>query len=138
MREQDPPQAFVLRGRGVERFDTDDRRRLGDRADHGQLGIDVLPGTCRSYIGTRVGETDWWGKPPYWAKASEQKLIQVDIDHDILGNVRPVDVAVQADVGEFLRALAEVYAQDDAKEKFVQDFVAAWAKVMELDRFDLA
>ena len=37
-----------------------------------------------------------------------------------------------------LRALAEVYAQDDAKEKFVQDFVAAWAKVMDLDRFDLA
>jgi catalase-peroxidase len=36
-----------------------------------------------------------------------------------------------------LRALAEVYAQDDAKEKFVQDFVAAWVKVMELDRFDL-
>ncbi|MEM6756897.1 MAG: catalase-peroxidase, partial [Planctomycetota bacterium] len=37
-----------------------------------------------------------------------------------------------------LRALAEVYASDDAGEKFVNDFVAAWAKVMELDRFDLA
>ncbi len=37
-----------------------------------------------------------------------------------------------------LRALAEVYAQDDAKEKFVHDFVAAWNKVMNLDRFDLA
>ena len=37
-----------------------------------------------------------------------------------------------------LRALAEVYASADAKEKFVQDFVAAWTKVMELDRFDLA
>ncbi len=36
-----------------------------------------------------------------------------------------------------LRALAEVYAQDDAKEKFVHDFVAAWNKVMSLDRFDL-
>ena len=36
-----------------------------------------------------------------------------------------------------LRALAEVYACDDAKEKFVHDFVAAWNKVMELDRFDL-
>ncbi len=36
-----------------------------------------------------------------------------------------------------LRALAEVYASDDAKEKFVHDFVAAWAKVMDLDRFDL-
>ncbi|MGO9784147.1 MAG: catalase/peroxidase HPI [Streptosporangiaceae bacterium] len=37
-----------------------------------------------------------------------------------------------------LRALAEVYASDDAKEKFIRDFVAAWDKVMNLDRFDLA
>jgi len=37
-----------------------------------------------------------------------------------------------------LRALAEVYASSDAQEKFVRDFVAAWAKVMNLDRFDLA
>jgi catalase-peroxidase len=36
-----------------------------------------------------------------------------------------------------LRALAEVYACEDSKEKFVQDFVAAWSKVMNLDRFDL-
>jgi catalase-peroxidase len=37
-----------------------------------------------------------------------------------------------------LRALAEVYAQDDSQEKFVRDFIAAWNKVMNLDRFDLA
>jgi catalase-peroxidase len=37
-----------------------------------------------------------------------------------------------------LRALAEVYACDDNKRKFVEDFVAAWSKVMNLDRFDLA
>ncbi len=37
-----------------------------------------------------------------------------------------------------LRALAEVYAQNDAKEKFVADFVAAWTKVMDADRFDVA
>ena len=36
-----------------------------------------------------------------------------------------------------LRAIAEVYASDDAREKFVRDFVEAWAKVMDLDRFDL-
>jgi catalase-peroxidase len=35
-----------------------------------------------------------------------------------------------------LRALAEVYACDDAKEQFARDFVAAWVKVMNLDRFD--
>jgi catalase-peroxidase len=37
-----------------------------------------------------------------------------------------------------LRAIAEVYACDDAKQTFVNDFVAAWDKVMNLDRFDLA
>jgi catalase-peroxidase len=37
-----------------------------------------------------------------------------------------------------LRAVAEVYGCDDAKERFVRDFVAAWDKVMNLDRFDLA
>jgi len=37
-----------------------------------------------------------------------------------------------------LRAIAEVYGQDDAEEKFVRDFVAAWDKVMNADRFDLA
>jgi catalase-peroxidase len=37
-----------------------------------------------------------------------------------------------------LRALAEVYASGDSKEKFVNDFVAAWRKVMENDRFEVA
>jgi catalase-peroxidase len=37
-----------------------------------------------------------------------------------------------------LRSYAEIYAQNDAKEKFVKDFVKAWTKVMNLDRFDLA
>jgi catalase-peroxidase len=37
-----------------------------------------------------------------------------------------------------LRALAEVYGSADAQKKFVQDFVAAWTKVMNIDRFDLA
>jgi len=37
-----------------------------------------------------------------------------------------------------LRAVAEVYSCEDSQEKFVQDFVAAWNKVMNLDRFDLA
>ena len=37
-----------------------------------------------------------------------------------------------------LRALAEVYASDDAQEQFVNDFVAAWVKVMNLDRYDVS
>ena len=36
-----------------------------------------------------------------------------------------------------LRAIAEVYASEDGRQRFVDDFVAAWSKVMELDRFDL-
>jgi catalase-peroxidase len=37
-----------------------------------------------------------------------------------------------------LRAVAEVYAQDDNKDKFVEDFITAWNKVMNADRFDVA
>ncbi len=58
-------------------------------------------------LGSRLGETDWWGKAPYWARPDQQKMVQVDIDADILGNIRPVDVPVMADAGEFLRALAD-------------------------------
>jgi catalase-peroxidase len=55
------------------------------------------------------------------------------------GNVRWTATAVDLVFGanSQLRALAEVYASDDAKEKFVRDFAAAWSKVMDLDRFDL-
>src|SRR5213078_1487695 len=55
------------------------------------------------------------------------------------GNVKWTATAVDLIFGSNsqLRALAEVYACDDAKEKFVRDFVAAWNKVMNLDRFDL-
>lgn len=54
---------------------------------------------------------------------------------------KPIGTGTRADLvfasNSELRALAEVYASDDAKEKFVHDFVAAWRKVTELDRFDL-
>ena len=56
-------------------------------------------------LGTRLGETDWWGKPPYWAPAAEQKLIQVDIDEDMLGLNKPLTQGVLADVGAYLAAL---------------------------------
>ena len=56
------------------------------------------------------------------------------------GNVKWTATAVDLVFGSNsqLRALSEVYASDDAKERFVHDFVAAWDKVMNLDRFDLA
>jgi catalase-peroxidase len=57
----------------------------------------------------------------------------------ITGEVRWTGTAVDLVFGSHsqLRAIAEVYACDDAQEKFVRDFVAAWDKVMNLDRFDL-
>ena len=58
-------------------------------------------------LGSRVGETDWWGKAPYWRPATEQRTVQVDIDDAIIGANKPVDVAACADVGAFLTALGE-------------------------------
>ena len=50
--------------------------------------------------------------------------------------VAPVDLMFGSN--SELRAVAEVYASDDAKQKFINDFVNAWVKVMTLDRFDLS
>ncbi|MFG1607996.1 catalase/peroxidase HPI [Actinoplanes sp. NPDC049265] len=59
--------------------------------------------------------------------------------HDADGSVRWMGSRVDLVFGSNseLRAVAEVYAGDDARAKFVEDFVAAWAKVMDLDRYDL-
>ena len=61
------------------------------------------------------------------------------VSHDAAGEVTWTGTRVDLVFGSNseLRALAEVYASDDAQEKFVADFVAAWDKVMNLDRFDL-
>jgi len=58
-------------------------------------------------VGSRLGETDWWGKAPYWRRPSEQQMIQVDIDGHILGANKPAALAVLADARLFLAALAE-------------------------------
>ncbi len=60
---------------------------------------------CVLVLGSRLGETDWWGKAPYWAQPDEQRLIHVDIDEQVLGQNRPADLAVQADARLFLQAL---------------------------------
>jgi catalase-peroxidase len=72
-------------------------------------------------------------------KASEAEENVYDIRDVSTGEVRWTATAVDLVFGSNsqLRALAEVYAADDAREKFVRDVVAAWVKVMELDRFDL-
>jgi acetolactate synthase-1/2/3 large subunit len=61
-------------------------------------------------VGSRLGETDWWGKAPYWRHPSEQKMIQVDVDGHMLGMNKPAELAVLADAKLFLAALAEALA----------------------------
>ncbi len=73
-------------------------------------------------------------------KASESTEHVYEIRDLGTGEVRWTATAVDLVFGSNsqLRAIAEVYASDDAQEKFVRDFVRAWAKVMDNDRFDLA
>lgn len=61
-------------------------------------------------VGSDVGETDWWGKPPYWAPARLQRWVQVDVDERILGRNRPVELAVLGDAKRFLALLGEELA----------------------------
>ncbi len=73
-----------------------------------------------------------------WAPAATEGIFEA---HDrTTGSVRWTGTRVDLVFGSNseLRALAEVYASDDAKQKFARDFAAAWSKVMHLDRFDLA
>lgn len=56
-------------------------------------------------VGARFGETDRWGKAPYWRRPAEQKLIHVDVDGANLGVHKPADLAVEADAKAFLAEL---------------------------------
>ena len=73
-----------------------------------------------------------------WSKSSSSEGVYDGRDRET-GNMKwtasPVDLIFGSN--SELRAIAEVYAAEDAKEKFVQDFVKAWTKVMNLDRFDI-
>jgi acetolactate synthase-1/2/3 large subunit len=66
-------------------------------------------------LGSRIGETDWWGKAPYWRRADEQRMVQVDVDEEMLGLNKPVDLAVVADAKAFLGQLAETLTGRDLK-----------------------
>ncbi|CAG1002004.1 acetolactate synthase I/II/III large subunit [Burkholderiales bacterium] len=87
-------------------------------------------------LGSRVGETDWWGKPPYWRQASEQKCIQVDLDPETIGLNKPVDLAIQADVGRFLELLGDELARRQAEINLAPRRArnAGYAKAMQEDR----
>jgi acetolactate synthase-1/2/3 large subunit len=87
-------------------------------------------------IGTRVGETDWWGKPPYWRHPSEQKTIQVDIDGDMLGLNKPADVAILADAKRFLELLGDELERRKAEIRLEgrKARVAGYGKTMKEER----
>ncbi|THF93301.1 MAG: catalase-peroxidase, partial [Sulfitobacter sp. SK025] len=76
-----------------------------------------------------------------WTKAEEGEVDDIYEGHDrATGDLKWTGTSVDLLFGSNsqLRAIAEVYSGDVAKAKFVKDFVAAWTKVMNLDRFDLA
>jgi catalase-peroxidase len=113
----------------------------------------VLVGGMR-VLGTNHGGTKAWRVHRPRGRADERLLRQPDrhgLHLEASGNgltksatarpVRQVDgdrVDLVFGSNSILRAYAEVYAQDDNQEKFVHDFVAAWTKVMNADRFDSA
>lgn len=73
-----------------------------------------------------------------WQKSSTEEGIYQGLDRStgkLKWTATPVDLVFGSNAE--LRAVAEIYAADNAKEKFVEDFVASWTKVMRLDRFDI-
>jgi acetolactate synthase-1/2/3 large subunit len=92
--------------------------------DEVRSGADVV-----LVLGSRLGETDWWGKPPYWGDPDAQRVIQVDVDEEILGLNRPVELAVLADVGRFADALlAELKGLDTAHLEAREARLDDWAR----------
>ncbi len=104
-------------------------------ANHGQSSLGVLTSTPESltndfFVNLLDLSTTW--------KATSEDSDAFE-GRDATGEVKWTGSRVDLVFGSNseLRALAEVYASDDAQQKFVSDFVAAWVKVMNLDRFDL-
>ncbi|MCX7176671.1 MAG: thiamine pyrophosphate-binding protein [Proteobacteria bacterium] len=87
-------------------------------------------------IGSRVGETDWWGKPPYWRHPSEQKTIQVDLDGDMLGLNKPADLAIVADARRFLELLGDELERRKGEIKLEprRSRVSGYTRTMQDDR----
>jgi catalase-peroxidase len=110
-------------------------RALNANFDHSAHGVFTdRPGTLTNdfFVNLLDPSTAW--------KASESTANVYEGRDRSTGEVKRTGTAVDLVFGSNsqLRAISEVYACDDAKEKFVRDFVAAWDKVMNLDRFDLA
>ncbi len=109
-------------------------RALGNNVGgtaHGVLTDKVDTLSNDFFVNLLAAGTEWK------ASAAEENVFEIrDLgSEDVKWTATPVDLVFGAN--SQLRALAEVYAAGDADGKFVKDFVAAWVKVMELDRFDL-
>lgn len=109
-------------------------RALGANAGQSTLGVlTSRPGVLSNdfFVNLLNMDTQW--------RTSQLDVHVYDGIDRATGDVKWTATAVDLVFGSNsqLRALSEVYASDDAKEKFVSDFVAAWGKVMDLDRFDL-
>ena len=93
--------------------------------DEVRAGADVVLA-----LGTRFGETDWWGKPRYWGPPERQHVIQVDCDEDVLGLNKRVRMAVLSDVATFAMALLAELKQHDLGPRLAarQERLAAWAE----------
>jgi len=63
-------------------------------------------------VGSRLGETDWWGRPPHWGRPGEQRTIQLDLDEELIGLNRPVDVGLVADARLGMDALNAAIGDD--------------------------
>jgi acetolactate synthase I/II/III large subunit len=64
-------------------------------------------------LGSRLGETDWWGKAPNWARPEAAATVQVDVDEAVLGANRPLKLAVRADVRATLLGLLDALADTE-------------------------
>lgn len=110
-------------------------RALGANYDGSYVGIlTENPGSLTNEYFRNLLSMDY-----QWKATSDDKRLFEGV---VRGTYKVQWKATRADLifgsNSELRAISEVYASDDAKEKFVTDFVAAWTKVMNLDRFDLA
>jgi acetolactate synthase-1/2/3 large subunit len=85
-------------------------------------------------VGSDVGETDWWGKPPYWAPTRLQRWIQVDVEERVLGRNRPVELAVLGDAKRFLALLGDELAGRRMDLAARREAVAALAEDKLADR----
>ncbi|PAU92765.1 catalase/peroxidase HPI [Aliifodinibius salipaludis] len=120
-----PPEMTVLVG-GMRALNAN-----YDDSDHGVLTD--KPETLTNDFFVNLLDMD------YTAEATSDDKMLFEVRDRDSGDVKWIATRVDLIFGSHseLRALAEVYAADDAEEKFVKDFVDAWIKVMQLDRFDL-